>query len=28
LVTEEEGVLYLTSRGEIVVTEQLESVNG
>ncbi|MFC7041954.1 CheF family chemotaxis protein [Halonotius sp. GCM10025705] len=27
LVTEEEGVLYLTSRGEIVVTEQLESVN-
>ena len=27
LVTEKEGVLYLTSRGEIVVTEQLESVN-
>ncbi len=27
LVTQEDGVLYLTSRGEIVVTEQLESVN-
>jgi Uncharacterized conserved protein len=27
LVTEDDGTLYLTSRGEIVVTEQLESVN-